>query len=77
MKQHRFDPVSLVFGMVFLMMSAAAVWNDQVDWNIGVWLLPGAVLILGIGLLASALRKATPMAEQTAVTPMSLSDDED
>jgi hypothetical protein len=77
MKQHRFDPVSLVFGMVFMLMAAGAVWNDQIDWNVGVWLLPGAVLILGIGLLASAVRKAASTSEPVAVATMSPPDDED
>ena len=56
MKQHRFDPLSLVGGVVFLMLAAAAVLDDSVDWNIGVWVLPVAVLVFGIGVLASALR---------------------
>jgi hypothetical protein len=56
MKQHRFDPLSLVGGVVFLMLAAAAVLDDSIDWNIGVWVLPVAVLVFGIGVLASALR---------------------
>lgn len=56
MKQHSFDPLSFVFGLVFVGAAAAAVFNDQIDWDLGAWLLPAAVLILGIGLLASALR---------------------
>ena len=76
MKQHRFDPVSLVFGMVFMLMAGGAVWNDQIDGNVGVWLLPASVLILGIGLLASALRKVTSTEEPAAVPPMSGSDEE-
>jgi hypothetical protein len=57
MKQHRFDPVSLVFGLMFLLAAAGAVLNDQIDWNMGVWLFPAAIMVLGIGLLASALRR--------------------
>ena len=59
MKQHRFDPLSFVFGIVFLAMAGAAVWSDELNWDIGAWLLPAAVLVLGIGLLASALRSST------------------
>lgn len=56
MKRHAFDPLSFVFGVIFVAMAAAAAVNDQVDWNLGPWVLPAAILMLGIGLLASALR---------------------
>jgi hypothetical protein len=56
MKTHKFDPLSLVAGVVLLMLAAAAVWQESFDWNIGVWVLPVAVLVFGIGLLASTLR---------------------
>lgn len=56
MKQHRFDPLSFVFGVVFVVMAIAAAFRDQIDWNIGVWMFPIAVLVLGIGLLASSVR---------------------
>jgi uncharacterized membrane protein YccC len=59
MKRHSFDPISFVFGIILLAMAAGAVWNDQIDWNIGVWILPTAVLVLGIGLLASTIRSTT------------------
>lgn len=59
MERHAFDPVSFVFGIIFVAMAAGAVWNDQIDWNIGVWILPTAVLVLGIGLLASTVRDST------------------
>lgn len=59
MKRHAFDPISFVFGALLMAMAAGAVWNDQIDWNIGVWILPAAVLVLGIGLLASAIRNTT------------------
>lgn len=56
MKRHGFDPSSFVFGLVFLLAAAGAAWSDQIDWNVGVWLFPIAIMVLGIGLLASALR---------------------
>jgi small basic protein len=64
-KQHAFDPLSFVFGVVFVLMAVAAGLRDQIDWNLGVWVFPAAVLVLGIGLLASGLRGAT---EQPADT---------
>ena len=59
MKRHPFDPVSFVFGVVFVVMAAAAAFSDEIDWNLAPWLIPAAVLMLGIGLLASALRSTT------------------
>ena len=56
MKQHPFDPVSFFFGIFFLVMAAVAVFRQDIDWNIGVWALPGAVLVLGVGLLVSSLQ---------------------
>jgi hypothetical protein len=56
MKRHRFDPLSLVFGIIFLLVAGAAAWNQSFRWDINVWVLPAAVLLLGIALLASTLR---------------------
>lgn len=58
MKRHSFDPLSFVFGVVFVLMAVSAAFRDQIDWNLGVWLFPAAVLVLGIGLLASGIRGA-------------------
>lgn len=56
MKQHAFDPVSFFFGIFFLAMASVAVFRQDIDWNVGIWVLPAAVLVLGVGLLASSLR---------------------
>ncbi len=58
MKVHRFDPLSFVFGIVLVLMALGAAFRDQIDWDLGVWMFPAAVLVLGIGLLASSLRTA-------------------
>ena len=71
MKSHRFDPLSFVFGLVFVGMAAAAVWSDQIDWSIGAWIFPAAVLVLGIGLLASALRNSVDKADDHPPSPIS------
>ncbi len=69
MKAHRFDPLSFVFGIVFVLMAVAASLRDQIDWNLGVWLFPAAVLVLGIGLLASGIRGTRETeTEDTAVS---------
>ena len=59
MKRHRFDPLSFVFGAIFLLISGAAVWNQSFRWDINVWVFPAAVLFLGIALLASTLRSGS------------------
>lgn len=56
MKQHAFDPLSFLFGVFFIAVAGLAVWREEIDWNVGIWILPAAVLVLGIGLLASSLR---------------------
>jgi hypothetical protein len=56
MKRHRFDPLSFVFGAVFLLVAGVAVWNESFRWDINAWVLPFAALFLGIALLASTLR---------------------
>lgn len=64
MKLHRFDPLSFVFGIVFILMAVAASLRDQIDWSLGVWLFPAAVLVLGIGLLASGIRGTREMEDE-------------
>ena len=56
MKQHSFDPVSFLFGIFFLVMAGGAVFRQDIDWTVGIWVLPAAVLVLGIGLLVSSIR---------------------
>jgi len=56
MKTHRFDITSFVFGVIFLVFTISAVWNVNLNFSLSVWVLPGAALVLGFGLLASTLR---------------------
>lgn len=56
MKRHAFDPISFVLGVVLIAAAAGGVWADQIDPDLGRYLIPAAALMLGIGLLASALR---------------------
>ena len=59
MTRHAFDPLSFVFGVLFLLMAGAAAFRADIDWNVGVWILPAAILVLGVGLLVSSLRMST------------------
>ncbi len=56
MKRHSFDPLSFLFGVFFVVLAGLAVWREEIDWNVGIWILPAAVLVLGVGLLVSSLR---------------------
>jgi len=59
MKRHGFDPLSFVFGAIFLLIAGAGAWNQSLRWDIGAWVLPGAALFLGIALLISTLRSGS------------------
>jgi hypothetical protein len=68
MKKHTFDPLSFVAGAIFLMISAAAVLNTDLDYELSGWVLPASVLVLGVGLLAASLRgmKSEDLGPQTS-----------
>ena len=59
MKRHRFDILSFVFGVIFLLVAGAAFWGENVRWDINAWVLPAAALFLGIALLATTLRSGS------------------
>ena len=56
MKRHRFDVLSFVFGVIFLLVAGAAFWNQNFRWDINAWVLPVSVLLVGIAILATTLR---------------------
>lgn len=61
MERHPVDLVSLVFGIVFLGAVAAAATIGVGGWDTftaNVWLIPVAVILLGVGILATSLRRA-------------------
>lgn len=59
MKQHSFDPLSFIFGLIFVASAGAAVWRDQLRWDLDEWFLPIVIFIAGVALLASAIKAAT------------------
>lgn len=60
MHRHRFDPISFIFGLLLVGLAfIAPVWESFPD-NFGRWIVPGAVLILGVGLAVSAIASARP-----------------
>jgi hypothetical protein len=58
MEAHRFDILSFIFGALFLALTASVVWDVNFDWgfNVGDWIFPIAILVVGIALLASGIR---------------------
>ncbi len=56
MLSHRFDPVSFVFGVVFLVVAGFAASRESIDPDVAQWVWPAALIVLGVGLLASTFR---------------------
>ncbi|KAA3639928.1 MAG: hypothetical protein DWP92_03965 [Armatimonadetes bacterium] len=56
MKRHAFDPISFIFGIVFVGLAVAGVASTTTDFDFQAWIIPGAVLLFGVGLLLVALR---------------------
>lgn len=61
MNRHRFDPISFVFGALFVAI-AAAIALPETPWQFvfgGIsfgWILPAALILVGVALLAPAFR---------------------
>jgi hypothetical protein len=61
METHKFDILSFIFGALFLAYAAAVTWDVNLDYfgfDLGSWILPIAVLVIGVALLASGVRTA-------------------
>ncbi|HUV48120.1 MAG TPA: hypothetical protein VMX11_04010 [Actinomycetes bacterium] len=56
MKSHPFDMTSFLFGVIFGGAAAVYLLADQLSWDIdGRWVLPAALIALGIAGIAGAL----------------------
>lgn len=55
MYRHRFDPISFIFGLLFVGLAFIAPAREWLPDNFGRWIVPGAVLLLGVGLAVSAI----------------------
>ncbi|MEN8234545.1 MAG: hypothetical protein ABFR89_06435 [Actinomycetota bacterium] len=55
MYRHTFDTVSFIFGVLFLALAGLAATEIDLPDDFGVWIVPGAVLLLGVGLAVSAI----------------------
>ena len=55
MQTHRFEPVSLIFGLVFAGIGIAALIGEGDVWRINwSWFWPIALTVAGLAMLASA-----------------------
>lgn len=58
MKRHAFDPVSAFFGLVFLGSALAVTLVDERLFDLsGRWVWPGLVMLAGLLLVFSSLRR--------------------
>jgi dipeptide/tripeptide permease len=65
MKQHRFDPLSFVFGAIFVLIASAyAIGGENIDFD--AWVLPASIMFLGIGLLLVSIRGLSSSSRATA-----------
>jgi hypothetical protein len=55
MSHHRFDIISFIFGALFVALAFIAPAREWLPENFGRWIVPGAVLLLGVGLAVSAI----------------------
>lgn len=55
MYRHRFDTISFIFGALFMVLAFIAPAREWLPDEFGRWIVPGAVLVLGIGLAVSAI----------------------
>lgn len=61
METHKFDILSFIFGALFLAAAAGVTWNVNLDYfgfDVGDWIFPIAILVIGVALLASGIRAA-------------------
>jgi hypothetical protein len=55
MYSHRFDVVSFIFGLIFVGLAFITPAREWLPTDSGRWLIPGAVLLLGLGIAVSAI----------------------
>jgi len=61
MKQHAFDATSFIFGVVLGAAGIGFLLAEQYEWNVdGRWVLPAALIALGIAGIAGAISGLVP-----------------
>ncbi len=55
MKRHEFDPLSLIFGLLFLLGGIPLVISESgLEWLDGRWIVPAFLIAAGVIVLATA-----------------------
>ena len=65
MKRHRFDPISFIFGLIFLTIASVFALGEQ-SIDLDAWVLPGALMFLGVGLLVVTIRSLATSSDTKA-----------
>lgn len=55
MEQHKADLISLTFGGLFVALAVLLPVGRSASWDLSEWVLPAAVLVLGVGIAVSAI----------------------
>ena len=55
MTRHKPDWISLTFGALFVLLAGVLPAQDSLRWDLSQWVLPAAVLLLGVGIAVAAI----------------------
>ena len=58
MEHHRPDWIALTLGGRFAALAVVLPVGRSADWNLSEWVLPAALLLLGVGIAVSAIASA-------------------
>jgi len=67
MKRHAFDATSFIFGVVLGAAGIGFLLAEQYEWNVdGRWVLPAALIALGVAGIAGAISGLLPRGDSEA-----------
>ncbi len=69
MKQHRFDPISFFFGLVFTAAALTVLFVDDLDVLDARWVWPVVLIVGGVAMLASMFTQRTPKPDSSLGAP--------
>lgn len=78
MERHDLDPVSLIFGIVFLGLASTALF-DNLDLTFfeARWIWPVLLIVAGALILVSSIHRVQPESSITQPSPASLLEDDE
>ena len=78
MKRHTFDATSFIFGVVLGAAGIGFLLAEQYEWNVdGRWVLPAALIALGVAGIAGAISGLLPRGDSEADDTLDTHDAED